>query len=89
MTTKSNCTCGYNIANYLTKYSLKMANGRHTPKEILLGKKPNLNNLSFLHARYLSMFVVEKKLIEKHVAFLWVTMNNQRDFGATTHQLGK
>jgi len=67
-----------------------MANGKHTPKEILLGKKPNLNNLFFLDARYLSMFVVKKKkLIQKHVAFLWVTMNNQRDLGVTTHQLQK
>jgi len=53
-----------------------MANGKHTPKEILLGKKPNLNNLFFLDARYLSMFVVKTNLIQKHVAFLWVTMNN-------------
>jgi len=59
-----------------------MANGRHTPKEILLGKKPNLNNLIFLDARYLSML-----FFFIHVAFLWVTMNNQKDFGATTHQI--
>ncbi len=61
MTTNSNCTCGYNIANYFTKCSPKMENGRHTLKEILLGKKPNLNNFILFGCKVFVHVCCEKK----------------------------
>jgi hypothetical protein len=53
-----------------------MANGRHTPKEILLGKKPNLNNLIFFGCKVFVHVYYEKK-IDSKTCCIFVGYNEQ------------